>query len=224
MISWSTKLPANIFAHPRFLHDVFFAENIKFLSPIITISGARNWTITSVSGSRNIADPFSLFLAPEIVIFWQFLGPEIVKMGQHISGPRNWHYGSVSGARNWHYGMRGKHGKPGQHGRLRTWGDCLPWQEWWWREFMAPDIVSFCQFLGPEIVKMGQHISGPRNWHIFSVSGPNSFFLPEFWPTEKEKNNLNKLWMMYEFNRNKKNLFGPESDKMFQFLAPETYP
>ena len=78
--------------------------SIKFLSPIITISGARNWTITSVSGSRNIADPFSLFLAPEIVIFWQFLGPEIVKMGQHISGPRNWHYGSVSGARNCHYG------------------------------------------------------------------------------------------------------------------------
>jgi hypothetical protein len=25
-------------------------------------------------------------------------------MGQHISGSRNWHYGSVSGARNCHYG------------------------------------------------------------------------------------------------------------------------
>jgi hypothetical protein len=29
----------------------------------------------------------------------------------------------------------------------------------------------------------------------------------EFWAIEKEKNNLNMLWIMCEFNRNKKNPF-----------------
>ena len=29
-------------------------------------------------------------------------------------------------------------------------------------------------------------VSGARNWHILSVSGPNIFF-PEFWPIEKEE-------------------------------------
>jgi hypothetical protein len=29
----------------------------------------------------------------------------------------------------------------------------------------------------------------------------------EFWPIEKEKKHLNKLWIMYKFNRNKKNPF-----------------
>ena len=32
-------------------------------------------------------------------------------------------------------------------------------------------------------------------------------FFPEFWPIEKEKNNLNKFWIMYEFNRKKKSPF-----------------
>jgi hypothetical protein len=45
--------------------------------------------ITIKSGPRNIADPYSLFLAQEIMIFCQFLGPEILKMGQLISDPRN---------------------------------------------------------------------------------------------------------------------------------------
>jgi hypothetical protein len=141
---------------------------IKFLSPIITISGARNWTITPVSGSRNIADPFSLFLAPEIVIFCQFLGPEIVKMSQHISGPRNWHYGSV----------------------------------------MGPEIVIMVQFLVQIFVSWTQ-------------------------ANRKRKINLNRFWIIDEFNRNKKIPFkqkfspfyeflGPETDIMVQFLDPET--
>jgi hypothetical protein len=49
---------------------------------------------------------------------------------------------------------------------------------------------------------MGQQISdpqflGPESDEISSVSGPN----------RKRENNLNKLWIMYEFNRNKKNAF-----------------
>ena len=33
------------------------------------------------------------------------------------------------------------------------------------------------------------------------------YFVQEFWPIEKDKNKLNKLWIMYEFKRNKKNSF-----------------
>ena len=61
-------------------HKVSLAHNVSFCGQKLN---------HNVSGPRNIADPFSLFLAPEIVILCQFLGPEIMKMGQHISGPRN---------------------------------------------------------------------------------------------------------------------------------------
>jgi hypothetical protein len=50
-------------------------------------------------------------------------------------------------------------------------------------QFWGPETDTFCQFLVPIV-------------------------FPEFWPIEKEKkNNLNKLCIMFEFNRNKKNQF-----------------
>jgi hypothetical protein len=51
-----------------------------------------------------------------------------------------------------------------------------------------------------------------------SASGPNSFF-HEFWPIEKEKNNLNKLSIMYEFNRNKKNPFEQKLDPEIEYFC-----
>ena len=52
--------------------------------------------------------------------------------------------------------------------------------------FLGPETDTFCHFLAPELVKMGQHtfwprnwrygsVSGPRNWHILSVSGPGNW-------------------------------------------------
>jgi hypothetical protein len=55
-------------------------------------------------------------------------------------------------------------------------------------QFLGPETDTFFQFLGPE-----------------TVSGPYSFFSPEFWPIEKEKKHLNKR--RYKFKRNKKNPF-----------------
>ena len=60
----------------------------------MSVSGARNCAFLSVSGSRHIAEPFLLFMVPEIVTFQVsgsriiaepfllFLGPEIVTFCQ----------------------------------------------------------------------------------------------------------------------------------------------
>ena len=48
------------------------------------------------------------------------------------------------------------------------------------------------QFLAPEI----------RNKSVFVQE-----FFQGLWPIEKEKNYLNMIWIMYEFNKNKKNPF-----------------
>ena len=58
------------------------------------------------------------------------------------------------------------------------------------------------------------------------------YLFPQFLPIEKEKNNLNRFWIIDEFNRHKKNPFkhkyfpfyeflGPETEIMVQFLDPE---
>jgi hypothetical protein len=45
----------------------------------LKISWAWNSTFLKLSGSRNNAEPFLLFQAPETDKFWRFPGPEIVK-------------------------------------------------------------------------------------------------------------------------------------------------
>ena len=55
-------------------------RNSNFLS----VSGSRNCTILSVYGARNVAEPFSLFLGPEIVTFCHFRGPEIAPYFQFL--------------------------------------------------------------------------------------------------------------------------------------------
>ena len=74
-----------------------------------------------------------------------------------------------------------------------------------------------CQFLGPEIVIMGQLNLWPQKltlWVSFWAQKLKHFvsfwsikFFQEFWPIEKENHNLNIVWIMYESNRNKKNQF-----------------
>ena len=71
---------------------------------------------------------------------------------------------------------------------------------------------------------MGQHNFWPQKltlWVSFWAqklihfdSFWSQLFFQEFWPIEKEKNNLNMLWIMYEFIRNKKN---PFEQKLAQF-------
>ena len=63
-------------------------------------------------------------------------------------------------------------------------------------QFMGPETDRMCQFMAPETDIMG---------HISSVSCPNCFF--RILANRKRKNNLNMLWIVYEFNRNKKNPF-----------------
>ena len=82
---------------------------------------------------------------------------------------------------------------------------------------LLPHFNDFCQFLAPEIVKTVPHnfwTQKLRKWVSFwgqKLIQFHSFwsrFSPtEFWPIETEKNNLNIVWIMYEFNRNKKNPF-----------------
>ena len=49
-------------------------------------------------------------------------------------------------------------------------------------------------------------------------------FFSRILANRKRKNNLNRFWIIDEFNRNKKNPFeqGPETGIMVQFLDPET--
>ena len=61
---------------PRYFY--FCLGIIKFRSPIMSVSGPRNWHNMSVSGPRSRN--------------WHFTS---------VSGSRNWRFVSVSGARNW---------------------------------------------------------------------------------------------------------------------------
>ena len=49
-------------------------------------------------------------------------------------------------------------------------------------QFLGPETDTFCQFMAPIV-------------------------FPRILINRKTKNNLNIIWIMYEFNRNKKNLF-----------------
>jgi hypothetical protein len=64
---------------------------------------------------------------------------------------------------------------------------------------------------------MGQ-VLGPETDTFRHFLLPIGFF-SEFWLIEKEKNNLNMLWIMYEFNRNKKNPFEQKSAHFIFFWA-----
>jgi hypothetical protein len=77
-------------------------KSIKDLSTILSISGAINCTILTISGSRKESGPFWQFLAPEMDHFCWFLEPEIVRMALLFSGSRNHQKGAISGPRNWH--------------------------------------------------------------------------------------------------------------------------
>jgi hypothetical protein len=57
----------------RFKYKYLGGPTLKYLLPIM-----------SVFGTRNFADQLWLFLGPDTDIFCQFLVPEIIKMGQHF--------------------------------------------------------------------------------------------------------------------------------------------
>ena len=88
------------------------------------------------------------------------------------------------------------------------------------------NITIFCHFsrirFGKTEVKYLSHImsvSGPRNYAdpFSQFCGPETdtfcqflvsiVFFPGILANRKRKNNLNKLWIIYEFNRNKQNPF-----------------
>ena len=59
-------------------------------------------TFLKISGTRNIEEPFWIFLTPEIFVYWRFLAQETGAFWRflaYISGARNLQKASVSGAR-----------------------------------------------------------------------------------------------------------------------------
>ena len=137
--------------------------------------------------------PIELIHNPEHVriVFFFFYWPESLKK---TIGTRNWRNVSVSGPRNWPimpvFGAR-NYADP-------------------FSRILGPETDKFHQFLATEIVS-----KETDTFYQFLVS----IVFPEFWPIEKEKNNLNKLWILYEFNRNKKTPFEHELTHLKTFLV-----
>jgi hypothetical protein len=111
-------------------------------------------------------------------------------------------------------------------------------------QLLGPETDKFCQFLGPEIVKMGQHSFWAKTLTLWVSFGAQKLTLlkrdilcltDSCLAEEREHYREAKWtwtiitttkiikWYMYKFVFWKKQL-GPETVKMYQFLGPETDP
>ena len=78
----------------------------------------------------------------------------------------------------------------------------------WLSIFLAPETDVMVQFLGPEIVIVVQFLV--------------QIFISSVLANRKRKNNLNRVWIIDEFNRHKKNPFKHKYFPFYEFLGPET--